>query len=70
MWWTAQRPDDIRPDASSPWRRWVLPFDANKDSNATDPDDTENLSRFEQMRTRWFELSFVVLEGDEYVEQK
>jgi hypothetical protein len=70
MWWTAQRPDDIRPDANSPWRRWVLPFDANKDSNATDPDDTENLSRFEQMRTRWPELSFVVLEGDEYVEQK
>jgi hypothetical protein len=70
MWWTAQRPDDIRPDANSPWRRWVLPFDANKDSNATDPDDIENLSRFEQMRTRWFELSFVVLEGDEFVEQK
>jgi len=70
MWWTAQRPDDIRPDANSPWRRWVFPFDANKDSNATDPDDIENLSRFEQMRTRWFELSFVVLEGDEYVEQK
>ena len=23
MWWTAQRPDEIRPDASSPWRRWV-----------------------------------------------
>jgi hypothetical protein len=70
MWWTAQRPDDIRPDAASPWRRWVLPFDANKDSNATDPDDIENLSRFEQMRTRWSELSFVVLVGDEYVEQK
>ncbi len=70
MWWTAQRPDDIRPDASSPWRRWVLPFDANKDSNITDPDDIQNLSRFEQMRTRWSELSFVILDGDEFVEQK
>ena len=70
MWWTAQRPDDIRLDADSPWRRWVLSFDANKDSDLTDPDDVQNLSRFEQMRTRWSELSFVVLEGDEYVEQK
>jgi len=69
MWWTAQRPDDIRPNASSPWRRWVLPFDANRDPNITDPDDIQNLSRFEQMRTRWSDLSFVVLEGDEHVEQ-
>jgi len=70
MWWTAQRPDDIRPDANSDWRRWVLPFDANRDPNIADPDDIENLSRFEQMRTRWPELSFVVLEGNDHVEQK
>jgi hypothetical protein len=70
MWWTAQRPDDIRPDAISPKRRWVLSFDENHDPNITDPDAIENLSRFEQMRTRWSELSFVVLVGDEYVEQK
>jgi hypothetical protein len=36
----------------------------------TDPDDITNLARFEQMRTRWSELSFVVLDGDEHLEQK
>jgi hypothetical protein len=68
MWWTAQRPDFIREGNAS--RRWVEPFDPNKDPRVTDPDDTNNLARFEQMRTRWHELPFVVLEGDKYVEQK
>jgi hypothetical protein len=70
MWWTAQRPDDIRSSATSPYRRWVEPFDAFKEEDAPSPDDLSNLARFEQMRTKWFELSFVVLEGDEHVEQK
>lgn len=70
MWWTAQRPDDIRADASAPYRRWVEPFDQFKEPDALTPDDITNLARFEQMRTRWFELSFVVLDGDEHVEQK
>jgi hypothetical protein len=70
MWWTAQRPDDIRADASGPYRRWVEPFDASKEPLTTDPDDITNLARFEQMRTRWSELSFVVLDGDEHLEQK
>jgi L-Lysine epsilon oxidase N-terminal/L-lysine epsilon oxidase C-terminal domain len=69
MWWTAQRPDDIRPK-DGPFRRWVSSFDAAKDPAIDDPDDTDNLARLEQMRTRWSELSFVVLEGDEFVERK
>jgi hypothetical protein len=70
MWWTAQRPDDTRPDAASPLRRWVAAFDAAQDPTAAGPDDTANLARFEQMRTRWSELSFIVLDGDRFVEQK
>jgi hypothetical protein len=70
MWWTAQRPDNIRADANSEQRRWVAAFDENKDADAEDPDDIVNLARFEQMRTRWPELSFIVLEDDEHVEQK
>jgi hypothetical protein len=70
MWWTAQRPDDIRADSSGPYRRWVEPFDAAKEQNAPDPDDITNLARFEQMRTRWSELSFLVLEGDQFIERK
>jgi hypothetical protein len=70
MWWTAQRPDNIRADAGSAQRRWVEAFDANKDADAEDPDDILNLARFEQMRTRWSELNFIVLDGDEHVEQK
>ncbi len=71
MWWTAQRPDHIRADASAPYRRWVEPFDpANDGVQPDDPDDVTNLARFEQMRTRWSELSFVVLDGDQHVEQK
>ncbi len=70
MWWTAQRPDDIRAEADGPYRRWVEVFDQFKEPAAPDPDDITNLARFEQMRTRWNELSFVVLDGDEHVEQK
>jgi hypothetical protein len=70
MWWTAQRPDDIRAAADGPYRRWVEPFDAFKEADVDDPDALENLARFEQMRTRWSELSFVVLTGDEHLEQK
>ncbi len=71
MWWTAQRPDNIRSDAASPYRRWVAAFDpANNGAVPDDPDDITNLARFEQMRTRWSELSFIVLEGDQHVEQK
>ena len=70
MWWTAQRPDDIRADASGSYRRWVEPFDAAKEPPAPDPDDITNLARFEQMRTRWSQLSFVVLDGDEHLEQQ
>lgn len=70
MWWTAQRPDDIRPSASAPYRRWVEPFDAAKEPDAPDPDFITNLARFEQMRTRWSELSFLTAEGDQFVEDK
>jgi hypothetical protein len=70
MWWTAQRPDDIRAEADGPYRRWVEPFDAEKEATAPDPDDLTNLARFEQMRTRWSELSFLVLDGDQFIEQK
>jgi hypothetical protein len=70
MWWTAQRPDDVKPDARSAQHRWVEAFDAAKEPAAPEPDDITNLARFEQMRTRWHELSFLILEGDVYVEQK
>src|SRR6266849_1734203 len=70
MWWTAQRPDDIRSEPKGSYRRWVRPFDDAVDPEAKHPDDIENLSRFEHMRTRWSELSFVVLVGDEFIEQK
>jgi len=69
MWWTAQRPDDIRANPAGSYRRWVEPFDPFKDPG-TQPDDIENLARFEQMRTRWSELSFVVLDGEDHIEQK
>ncbi len=69
MWWTAQRPDDIRAGASDPpYRRWVEKFDSANNGDA-DPDDITNLARFEQMRTRWPELSFIVLDGDDHIEQ-
>jgi hypothetical protein len=71
MWWTAQRPDDIRSDATSTYRRWVGAFDsANTGTKPDDPDYITNLARFEQMRTRWSELSFIILDGDQHVEQK
>ena len=38
MWWTAQRPDDVRSDAGGPYRRWVKPFDDFKDADIDDPD--------------------------------
>ena len=40
MWWTAQRPDNIRADASTTPRRWVLPFDAAKDAGVQDRQTT------------------------------
>jgi hypothetical protein len=70
MWWTAQRPDDVRAEEDGPYSRWVQRFDAFKEPDADDPDDLGNLARFEQMRTRWSELSFIVLTGDEHLEQK
>jgi hypothetical protein len=70
MWWTAQRPDHVRAERDGLYRRWVEPFDAAKEPAAPDPDDLTNLARFEQMRTRWQELSFVVLDGDQNLEQK
>ena len=48
----------------------VKPFDEAKDPDAPNADDLTNLARFEQMRTRWPELSFVVLDGDQHIEQK
>lgn len=69
MWWTAQRPDFIRAGDEEP-RRWVEKFDANKDPEVEDPDALENLARFEQMRTRWPELSFIVFDGENHIEQK
>jgi hypothetical protein len=69
MRWTAQRPDDVRAAAGGAYRRWVAPFDAAKETEAPGPDALENLARFEQMRTRWSELSFVVLVNDEHLEQ-
>lgn len=71
MWWTAQRPDDVRADATSPYERWVAAFDpANNGNVSDDPDDISNLARFEQMRTRWSQLRFVVLDGDQFVAEK
>ena len=70
MWWTAQRPDDIRLAVGAPLTRWVAAFDGNKDPSVTDPDDIANFARFEQMRTRWSELSFIVLDGDNFIAQK
>jgi hypothetical protein len=70
MWWTAQRPDDLRVQAGGELTRWVAPFDTAMESGSPDPDDLSNLSRFEQMRTRWSELSFIVLEGDSHIAQK
>ena len=32
MWWTAQRPDDVRSQAGGEYRRWVEPFDAAKEA--------------------------------------
>ena len=70
MWWTAQRPDDVRAVPDGPYRRWVAPFDEFKDSGASEADAVENLARFEQMRTRWSELSFIVLKDKTHLEQK
>jgi hypothetical protein len=66
-----QSPDDFRASATAPMKRWVGAFDAaNTGEKPDDPDDITNLARLEQMRTRWPELSFVVLEGEEHMEQK
>lgn len=68
MWWTAQRPDYVRAERDGPYRRWVEPFDEGQEPD--DADAVENISRFEKMRTRWNELSFVVFDGTQHVEQK
>lgn len=69
MWWTAQRPDDIRDDADSPFHRWVERFDKDAEDPA-DPDAITNLTRFSKMRTQWSELDFIVRVGDAFVRQK
>jgi hypothetical protein len=71
MWWTANRPDDFRAQSGEERQRWVGAFDAaNNGDDPKDPDGITNLNRFEQMRTRWPELNFIVLENEEYVAQK
>lgn len=62
MWWTAQPPDDIRSEEDGPFVRWVARFDAFKESDADDAGSNR--------RTRWSELSFIVLTGDEHLKQK
>lgn len=70
MWWTAQRPDDTFPSGSTEQSRWVRKFDAD----APDPEDFEaidnDVKRFDQMQSRWFELRFIAVKnGDHYEEE-
>ena len=70
MWWTAQRPDDVRLGTDAELTRWVAPFDTTLSAGVTDPDDLANFARFENMRTRWSELPFIVLVNDTYIAQE
>lgn len=68
MWWTAHRPDNSFPSGQSQQDRWVREFDKN--ATTDDPDDLDNLERFNQMQKRWFELRFVsVKNGDRFEEE-
>ncbi len=58
MWWTAQRPDDVYPAGATEQNRWVRQFDTVKTKD--DPDDLENLARFEQMQQNWSKLRFII----------
>jgi L-Lysine epsilon oxidase N-terminal/L-lysine epsilon oxidase C-terminal domain len=69
MWWTAHRPDDVFPSGSQTRARWVREFDKHA-KNPNDGDNLDNLERFHQMQSRWFELKFIsVKNGDHYEEE-
>ena len=56
MWWTAQRPDDVFPPVGDKQVRWVRNFD---DPAKTEDENEDDLNRFKQMQSRWFELKFI-----------
>jgi hypothetical protein len=58
MWWTAQRPDDVFPPGGDQQIRWVRRFDSA--ATTSDPDDINNLARFEQMQKNWSQLKFLI----------
>lgn len=68
MWWTAQRPDDVFPSTKGTRERWVREFD--KQATTDDPDDLDNLERFNQMQRRWFELKFIVVKNGDHFEEE
>jgi hypothetical protein len=68
MWWTAQRPDDVYPSGSNKRARWVREFDNH--ATTDDPDDLDNLERFNQMQKRWFELKFITVKNGDHLEEE
>lgn len=69
MWWTAHRPDDVFPSGSNIRQRWVREFD-KKAINPNDGDALNNLERFNQMQTRWFELKFISIKNGNHYEEE
>ena len=67
MWWTAHRPDDVFPSGGDKQVRWVRKFD---DPAKTPEENEEDLLRFEQMQSRWFELKFVSVRKENHYEEE
>ena len=69
MWWTAHRPDDVFPSGKQDKERWVREFDQFASAGAQ-PDDLENLERFNQMQKRWHELKFIMVKSNGHYEEE
>jgi hypothetical protein len=68
MWWSAQRPDDVFPSGATTRERWVREFDKQKTTD--DPDDLQNLERFNQMQSKWHQLKFVAIKSSGHYEEE
>jgi hypothetical protein len=67
MWWTAQRPDDVFPSGQTQQKRWVRIFD---DPTKTAEENEDDLARFKQMQSRWFDLKFVSARNGAHYEEE
>lgn len=67
MWWTAQRPDDVYTAGATEQVRWVRAFDPA--ATTEDPDNLENLERFNQMQQNWAKLRFIVTKNGRLEEE-